>query len=618
MVRGELLRVNFTTEDVGWITGRAGTLLRTTDAGETWQGVKTPVGTEDVLDFSCEPTDPSRCMLLTAKKLWMTEDALSADRANVAWTTVDIDLVSTTEELEAAGQSVKPKTLYTKSLKSVAIVDDKVAYVGAENMILKTLDGGHNWTSMPMNYLESDASRIVAFPDGRGFLYGGNTSHARVFFTHDYGIASTAQTTSLLQLTGDERIAGVLLDTEYTSYTTAVIADFFASANGGQDWERLDYDTHTPSVRQEGTSSAYVDTSTYKTFLIDENKGQDLRVRVNFTTQGDQTLLTAHLRSLKATVLIESASDPDDTREVVIPIDLKDASRVDQAETTAMWDLAEGIIHQAPVDEHWTRNVSGEVKALLTGHDVAGDDRDEVWVGTGGVLAMSSPEHVIYAGSDFDKWLKQDNRVYLLDGANGTILARTESFAGNVTHLSMGADNDGDGSPDQLFVATWDPGASKGTIEALDPLNLTTLWTTDLDIYQPADLESGLGEGPWGAAIVGTQASETGQNAISGKVYSVRGADATVNWVSVPDQLGRYVITKDIPSSWLFGPYVVEVQVQWTNELDPDGPGGTTPTQSVLQTARFYDYFLVTPPDALSPPSPVYQVHVVAWFDDWR
>ena len=619
VVRGELLRINFTTDQVGWITGRAGTLLRTTDGGTSWHGVKTPAGLEDVVDFTCDPADPSHCMLLTQTKGWVTKQALSDDRLNVPWTRLELDLVSTTDEAKAAEQTAKPKTLYTRALKSVSMQSGKVAFIGAENMILKTLDGGASWTTLPMNYLEGDAARIVAFPDGRGMLYGGNASHARVFFMHDYDIASAAQTTSLLKLQGTERIANITLDTEYIPYKTAAIAEFLASADGGENWERLDtYETATVSVRKQGSLSSAVETHHYRAFLINDNKGQDLRLRMQFLTEGDETLITAQVRSLVAKVLIEDTAVPGSLREAQIVVDLKDPARVDEENTTAAWDLSQGVIHQAPVKEYWTRNVSGEVRAIQTGLDVSGDGRNEVWIGTGGVLAANSPEHAIYAGTDLDKWIRNDNRVYLLDGSNGTILNRTAPYAGNVTHLALSDDN-GDGKPEQLFVATWDPGRSNGTLEALDPLSLQPLWTTWLDFHQPADLKAGLSEGPYGSAVVGTQASQTGQNAISGKVYSLRGDDANVNWAAIPDQLGRYIITKDIPTSWLFGPYVVEVEVKWTNDLESDTDGDDElPGQGVLQTARFYDYFVVTPPDALAPPSPVYQVHLVTWFDDWR
>ena len=101
----------------------------------------------------------------------------------------------------------------------------------------------------------------------------------------------------------------------------------------------------------------------------------------------------------------------------------------------------------------------------------------------------------------------------------------------------------------------------------------------------------------------------------SGQVRAYVGYDARMAWGSIPETEGKYTINDPIPRSWLFGPYVVEVGVDWNATVTQDG----VPTPSdVVQTARFYDAFLVTPPSALSPPSPVYNAQLTTWYDDWR
>lgn len=92
-----------------------------------------------------------------------------------------------------------------------------------------------------------------------------------------------------------------------------------------------------------------------------------------------------------------------------------------------------------------------------------------------------------------------------------------------------------------------------------------------------------------------------------------------LNGDGVPDNgttTGRFNFTYDIPDSWLFGPYVVEAEVSWTESVSHT-VNGTTVRSNFLRTAHVYDYFVVTPPDLLVPPSPVYDVHLVTWFDDW-
>ncbi len=84
-----------------------------------------------------------------------------------------------------------------------------------------------------------------------------------------------------------------------------------------------------------------------------------------------------------------------------------------------------------------------------------------------------------------------------------------------------------------------------------------------------------------------------------------------------PSNYGHYNSTANISETWLFGTYVTEVQLDWTESVSKV-VSGTPVSQSVVRTARIYDYFVVTPPDGLSPPSPIYDVHLVTWFDDWR
>ena len=46
--------------------------------------------------------------------------------------------------------------------------------------------------------------------------------------------------------------------------------------------------------------------------------------------------------------------------------------------------------------------------------------------------------------------------------------------------------------------------------------------------------------------------------------------------------------------------------------------GGLVVTAPLLRNVHVYDYFLVTPPDTVSPSSPIYSARLVTWFDDWR
>ncbi|HUR67901.1 MAG TPA: hypothetical protein VM370_01540 [Candidatus Thermoplasmatota archaeon] len=86
------------------------------------------------------------------------------------------------------------------------------------------------------------------------------------------------------------------------------------------------------------------------------------------------------------------------------------------------------------------------------------------------------------------------------------------------------------------------------------------------------------------------------------------------NGDGTPDatDIGRLSQNLTIPGSWLFGPYVVEVNINWLEDVVLSGV-----TQHLVRTARVYDYFVVRPMDGDLPSSPVYDVHLVGWYEDW-
>lgn len=92
--------------------------------------------------------------------------------------------------------------------------------------------------------------------------------------------------------------------------------------------------------------------------------------------------------------------------------------------------------------------------------------------------------------------------------------------------------------------------------------------------------------------------------------------DTNNDGVPDPTSIGKFSTVLDIPAEWLFGPYLIQTKVSWTEDLAATVEG--VPLEDTLhRTASVYDYVLVTPPNALNPPSPLYDVHIVAWFGDW-
>ena len=596
-----LTRINFTTDQVGWIAGHAGTLLRTTDGGTSWRGVSVPT-TVNLKDVSCAPLTPSHCIVVgDAGVALRTTNATSA---YPGWTNISANL----------GDGI-----LSRQLLSVGVASDKVAYVGAHNMLLKTYDGGDSWTTIPMNYLESDVNRITVFPDDTGFAFGGNAGNARLFHLHDFLTQSKAQTLPLGSIPAGSKIRSASVTGEYTN-TTGATVQLNASRDGGATWTPMGWAGSSMVIKADN-GVPYAVTEHRWDINYAEGQGDDFRVRVDFATSGTNTHKTMHVRALHVNVTFEEPAEMGGTvRTRYVPIDFSDDSLKDAAATTAGWDTSWRDLRQPVIADGWVRNVSGDVRDLTTGFDVTADGRSDVWIGTGGVLSGNSPDYNLYAGTNEEKWLYNDNRVYLLDGSNGTILKRTAEMPGNVTHLVL-SDADGDLVPEQLFAAVWKPGdGGSGTsyTYSLDPKTLAVLWSHELDLERPVDLEAGVFHSGAGGALAATQPlSEVGATgSLVSRLRASEGTDGDLVWSAVPNDRGRYLVTADVPRDWLFGPYVVEVVVEWTDQVTVV-TAGVPVTQEVAQSARFYDYFVVTPPDSLNPPSAVYNVHLVAWLPEW-
>ena len=131
--------------------------------------------------------------------------------------------------------------------------------------------------------------------------------------------------------------------------------------------------------------------------------------------------------------------------------------------------------------------------------------------------------------------------------------------------------------------------------------------TVDLRVYPPWS-------GGSGATIFETTLlSET-------TLQDLGGLDALIdtNGDGFPEasSVGHFAQSIDVPRHWLFGPYLVEVEVTWGESLSAT-VDGVPLSGSLTRSARVYDYFVATPPVVLSPASPVYDVHLVAWMGDW-
>lgn len=578
VVDDHLNRINFGADGTGWIVGDGGTLLRKPSGTETWTELDLAT-TYDLLDVACKPETPTSC--------------LAVGESGAAFETTDGGATWTNR----TGTQGIPDD---KDLYSVGFVEDDRAYIGSQNAVLARFDDA-DWTSLPLNYVENNGYVISTAGDGTGFAYGGSAANGRVWLLHDYHIRSQAQTVDLGgSLPGCSRIAFVLLEEGNVTLAQQTV-DVQISVDGSA-WESIG-----PLAEPSGVVVDARDPIT--TGFAEFDGGCELYFRIVMETAGDKTILSPHVRELEFTVVYVDAAGEDYT--VPLALDFTTTTQVDAAHTTAAWDTTIGALHQPFVEERWTRDVNGEVHDMQTGYDVVGDAHDDVWVATGDILSENSPDYVIYAGTDRDTVMGAENRVYLLDGRTGHPAALSATLDGEVRHLRVAEDETG--APDVLYATTSDSSGA-GTLYALDPVSLVEIWSTTLEDGSPADLETGEFPGPHTAIFVGTQA--TGEDVLGVGHLFAYNETLTPNhleWRVIPDDMGKYLIAADVEEGWLFGPYVVEVEVEWSETVTTDGELG----QEVLRSARFYDHFMVTPPDLVSPPTPVYTARLLVWMDDW-
>lgn len=607
-----LTRVNFTDDDLGWIMGEQGTLLRTLRGGANWTQISVPT-TANLRDISCAPEDTNKCIVVAEGGIALRTTNARGEGGS-QWPTWE----NITANLSLPDN---------RPLQSVGMMNALHGFIGTSNKILETFDGGSNWTDMSMGYVETDGTRIIALPDGTGFVYGGNATVARQFWLHAYQSRSTVITTDLtaaLPLPVGATVLEATLNASLSETASMQAVVYLSASDSATPTWVAASDAGISTVPLVSNGQTYSLPTTYHLAnFTSAGGGSKARVKVDLVTAADMDMGSAQIGYMDVTVRYTDPADPTGALNRTYKIDLSSTAQKG-AGTTATWDTAWRTIHSPLVPKFWSRNVSGGVNDLRTGYNVTGDARQEVWVATGSIIAENSPDYQIYAGTDYNTVVAPDNRVYLLDGATGNVIAKTSILSGEVTNIRL-ADDNADGRPDIVFAST---AAASGNF--IFAFNATTL----VPIRNPTDT------GPWSVSVLKAPVNdlEVGRNPLNATVLSALGSwtqtssgKTVVNggavvattsypmetlWSSKADDRGAYVVTKDIPKNWFFGPYVVEVKVDWTDDVTVQ-EGGTPVTKTIVQSARFYDYFLVTPPDAVNPPSPIYQVHLVSWLDDW-
>jgi len=205
--------------DRGWIVGVSGTVLKTTDGGKSWQvqDALSPLSTRDLTGVSFVNASTGWVVGVSATVLrtddggatWKSQTATTVPAArnfravsfydsSVGVAVGDQGTTTSTVQYTANGgvtwRAATIPTTCTAGLSSVKMVSASTGWaVGAAGCVLKTTDGGANWTQLPAMTVAGLTS--VSFePSGNVGYVVGNVDGASwvVYKTTDAGATWTA------------------------------------------------------------------------------------------------------------------------------------------------------------------------------------------------------------------------------------------------------------------------------------------------------------------------------------------------------------------------------------------------------------------------------------------
>jgi photosystem II stability/assembly factor-like uncharacterized protein len=213
----DLMAVSFVNLKVGWVTGKRGIILRTTNGGHTWvkqhfspaRGLTPP-------DFTC-------VQALNGQTCWAVGEGYVIKTTNGGKTWVRV------------ATKMYNRDAVSDWWTSLAFVNTKVGWVlSTAGDVMKTTNGGASWKWMrKMSSAGQDAAvDIAAAGVGSVFFSGKNAAGGFVDFSSDGGATWTTSRGGIANWT----IMAVRADSATNVWIATENGSVFASTNGAKDW----------------------------------------------------------------------------------------------------------------------------------------------------------------------------------------------------------------------------------------------------------------------------------------------------------------------------------------------------------------------------------------------
>ncbi|HVL49050.1 MAG TPA: hypothetical protein VM889_10875 [Candidatus Thermoplasmatota archaeon] len=475
-------------------------------------------------------------------------------------------------------------------LESVAVRGSRIV-IGGPGLLYESIDLGRSFARQPG--LDADTSiRALHIPyEGRAIGIGGNTTAPatglHVVYMGTFRMHSTAVSTNygIPAVPPGNRITLVRPETVVSNELAGLTnTKLWVSTNNGVDWieatllgagpDNLGYPPYAPVA------------------IPWEKAGTSFKWKLEMFINENWTHIAPSAKSLNFTL----ESSPEATPWATVPLTVVRENFADPGRaafgTNVVWDV-QGRIRPQVIRPVWATQVTGEIVEIDASRDFTADGQKDVVIATRYQVVSGVPNPQ-----------QPDYRVMLLDGKTGEVKWKTGMLLGWPIAIKVIDANlqTGDSVPDVVAVM-WTPTMSLTWVYYLDGVDGDTLTMFSFGGGErPTALAAGhLDRTPREAiAFVGTTSINT-----TGQTRAFRESSALLpNWGVLPSDDGLYSFTYKVPLGAPYGPYVIETEVSWQES-------------NLVQAGRVYNYFIVTPPDGRLPVSPVYDLKLVTWYEDW-